>query len=277
MMHALNLSTVRSIAPTMAVPGSAGFRFAGPGMDWCNAFLFPMSRERFLADLAVVAPQIETRTADPGDVFEIERGAVTHHAQASSIARMLEDDTARLRLDPTAEVPALRDPNPAGVSTAHLVRAVDEALDAFVAFLRASYVSGEPVVDEYRACGASYAVGVVFPDGPERWLHVTLGEGEPRFTRSERAAAPADAGHRIVASALTAWTAREKSYFYLRAFSRKWSTLYALAMKDGKVVVEPREPRDLLAYYLERKAKGADQAVKHWLDLQLKPYLPARG
>lgn len=271
--HEMNLRNVMAIGPRMTVPGSAGFRFAGPGMDWCNAFLFPMSRERFLGDLKRLAPQLETRSANPGDIFEIDGGVVTHKPRASTMAKMIEDDTHLLRFDPTATIRPLEDPNPAGVANAELSRAVEDCLEAFAGFVRDAYVTPDPVVEEYRSCRASYAIGVVFPDGAERWLRVELAENGPTFERTEATSAPADAGHRIVASALTAWNAREKSYFYLRAFSRKWTTVYSLAMKGGKATVEPKEPRDLLAYYLERKAKGAELALKLWLDFQLAPFV----
>jgi L-ascorbate metabolism protein UlaG (beta-lactamase superfamily) len=274
-MHAMNLSNVMAIRPRMTVPGSAGFRFAGAGMEWCNAFLFPMARERFVEDLARLAPELPTRLANPGDVFELEAGAVRHHPAASPIARMVEDDTHLLRFDPTAQIPALADPNPNGFSTEKLRAGVEDCLEGFARFVVDAAAADDPVVSEYRRLGASYAVGVVFADGPERWLHLTLGAGAPKLVRSEGRAAPADAGHRIVASALTAWAAREKSYFYLRGFSRQWSTLYTVAVEDGKAVVEPAQPQDLLAYYLLRKAKGAELAVKLWLDHQLAPYARA--
>jgi UDP-MurNAc hydroxylase len=274
-MHAMNLNNVMAIRPRMTVPGSAGFRFAGPGMEWCNAFLFPMSRERFVADLARLAPDLETRIANPGDVFEIERGKVKHHVAASPIAKTLEDDTHLLQFDPTAPIPPLRDPNPGGLSLPQLQAGVEDCVTGFLAFVREAHASGDPVVDEYRKLRASYAVGIVFGDGAEHWVHLTLSSGAPEITRCEGRCPPADAGHRIVASALTAWAAREKSYFYLRAFSRQWSMLYTLAADGSRAAVEPAHPQDLLAYYLLRKASGAELAIKLWLDHQLAQYLPA--
>ncbi|HEY0480502.1 MAG TPA: MBL fold metallo-hydrolase [Kofleriaceae bacterium] len=273
-MHAMNLNNVMAIRPCMTVPGSAGFRFAGAGMEWCNAFLFPMSRERFVADLARVAPELKTCLANPGDIFEIERGKVKHHVAASPIARMQEDDTRLLRFDPTATIPPLQDPNPGRLSTQRLIDGVEDCVTEFVGFVRAAYRAGDPVVDEYRRLRASYAVGVVFDDGTERWIHLALGPEAPEITRGDNHCAPADAGHRIVASALTAWAAREKSYFYLRAFSRQWSTLYALSADGAQATVAPTQPQDLLAYFLLRKAKGAELAVKLWLDHQLAQHLP---
>jgi len=272
-MHAMNLDNVMAIRPRMTVPGSAGFRFAGTGMEWCNAFLFPMSRERFIADLAHVAPSLETRLANPGDVFEIAGGAVKHHVAASPIARTLEDDTRLLRFDPTASIPPLQDPNPGRLSLQHLRAGVEDCLTGFVQFARTAYASADPVVDEYRRLRATYAVGVVFDGSPERWVHVTFGSDGVEVTESMADCAPADAGHRIVASALTAWAAREKSYFYLRAFSRQWSMLHTISVDGSRVTVEPKHPQDLLVYYLLRKAPGSDLAFKLWLDHQLAPYV----
>ena len=268
-MHQVNLRSVARIKPKMAVPGAAGFRFTGD-MEWCNAFLFPMSRERFVADLARVAPDIETRIANPGDVFEIEGGHVYHKPGRSRLARMVEDDTDRLRFDPTAPIPPLVDPNPAGLGTDALVEGVASTLEAFVRFVRESVT--DPVIAEYCACAASYSVVTMFPDGPERWLRIDWKEGSPEISAGEGRSPVSGSGHRIVASALAAWARYEKSYFYLRAFSRKWSSLYDLA-PEGEPTVIAKEPQDLLAYYLERKAPGAEIAAKKWIDFQLKPFV----
>jgi UDP-MurNAc hydroxylase len=273
-MHAMNLNNVLAIRPRMTVPGSAGFRFAGAGMEWCNAFLFPMSRERFVADLARIAPDLQTRIANPGDVFEVNGGRVTHHKAASPIAKTLDDDSHLLQFDPTAPIPPLQDPNPAGLAMPQLLAGVDDCISGFLAFVRDSYRSGDPVLDEYKKLRATYAVGVVFVDGTEHWIHLTFSPDAPEIARSEGRCAPADAGHRIVASALTAWAAREKSYFYLRAFSRQWSMLYTLSADASRASVEPTHPQDLLVYYLLRKARGAELAVKLWLDHQLARYGP---
>jgi hypothetical protein len=257
----------------MTVPGSAGFRFAGSGMERCNAFLFPMSRERFIADLGRVAPALRTQLANPGDVFEVDAGKVKHHVAASPIARMLEDDTRLLRFDPTAPIPPLQDPNPGKLSEQHLRAGVEDCLTGFARFVRSASKLGDPLVDEYRRLQATYAVGVVFDGRPERWLHVTFRSDGVDLADHEGDCDPADAGHRIVASALTAWAAREKSYFYLRAFSRQWNLLHAISAEGARATIEPKHPQDLLAYYLLRKAPDSDVAFKLWLDHQLAPYV----
>lgn len=268
-MHEMNLATVAAIAPRMVVPGSAGFRFCGAG-EWCNSFLFPISRERFIADLAQVAPGIRPCIANPGDVFEVEPDGVRHRPGAATAVTMLAQDTYRLRYDPTAPVPPLTDPNPDRYPDARLAQAVADCLHGFTEFLAAAYKDSDPVVQEYRRLGASYAIGVVFPDGHEQWLRVQLAQSAPQL--SKEPAGDADAGHRIAASALAAWSTSDRSYFYLRAFSRKFTTLYTLTPAQGGVAVAPAEVTDLLGYYLTRKAQGAELALKKWLDLQLRPY-----
>jgi UDP-MurNAc hydroxylase len=274
-MHEMNLQSALAIRPRVAVPGAAGFRFCG-AVEWCNAFLFPMSRERFVEDLARLDPGIGTYLANPGDVFEVRAGEVQHRPGASAIARTLEDDLARLRFDPTAPIPPLADPNPDGHAIDALIRAVDECVEGFSAFVRESYRTGDALVREHRSLRARYAIGAVFPDGSERWHGVELGEDAPRFEGPSPTAPTADAVHRIAASTLRAWAAREKSYFYFRAYSRKFSTLYAATKAGDKVTVEPRPLDDLLGYYLQRKAKGAEMALKQRLDLQLAPHVGKR-
>jgi L-ascorbate metabolism protein UlaG (beta-lactamase superfamily) len=165
-MHQMNLNSVMAIRPKMAVPGAAGFRFAGAGMEWCNAFLCPMPRERFVADLGRVAPEIPTRFANPGDAFEIDREGVHFLPGVSEIAQTVEDDTDLLRFDTTATIPPLVDPNPSGVSLEKLERGVEESLAAFARFLNTALAKPgtDELVDEYRQLGVSYAVGVVFPE-----------------------------------------------------------------------------------------------------------------
>jgi hypothetical protein len=45
--------------------------------------------------------------------------------------------------------------------------------------------------------------------------------------------------------------------------------LYTLSVDGSQATIAPTQPQDLLAYFLLRKAKGAELAVKLWLDNQL--------
>ena len=89
--HRENLDNVLRIHPRVAVPSSAGFRFCEPH-EWLNAFLFPISRERFVADLEQLEPGIHTCLLNPGDIVEVSNGKAKVHSGASEAARTIEQD-----------------------------------------------------------------------------------------------------------------------------------------------------------------------------------------
>ncbi len=270
-MHQMNLATVMSIKPRLTVPGAAGFRFAGE-IEWCNAFLFPISREQFVADLRTLDPSLATAIANPGDVFEIEAGTVQHRAGASEVAQTLEDDTWRLRFDPTAAIPPLKDTNPDGYSDDQLRSEVAKVISGLEAFLRKAFASQEKIVVRFRELAGSYAIEVVFPDGPQRY-RIQFTNDDFRIESGPAAAAAAQMEHRITASALTGWARRERSYFYLRAFSRTFSTLNELKVVDGTVTVTPMVLPDLLSGFITYKFEGAESAMKHLLDHMTRPHI----
>lgn len=262
--HQENLATASSIKARLTVPGAAGFRFAGE-IEWCNAFLFPISREQFVADLRTLDPGLATAIANPGDVFEIEAAAVRHRPGASEVARMLEEDTWRLKFDPTAAIPPLEDTNPDRYSDEQLRSEVAKVISGLEAFLRTACASKDPVLDPFRELAVSYAIEVVFPDGPQRH-RIQFASDDFRIESGPAAAAPAQMEHRITASALTGWARRERSYFYFRAFSRTFSTLHELKVVDGAVTVTPRELPDLLSAFMSYKIEGAEVAMKLLID-----------
>ena len=71
------------------------------------------------------------------------------------------------------------------------------------------------------------------------------------------------------ASALAGWIAHEKSFFYARAYSRRYDTLCMLAAADGHVRLERRALPDLLMHYLLNAAPGSELAAKHYVDRQI--------
>jgi hypothetical protein len=272
--HRLNLSTVLSIQPKLTVPGAAGFRFAGE-IEWCNAFLFPISREQFVSDLHKLKPSLATAIANPGDVFEIEAGTVQHRPGASKVAQTLEEDTWRLRFDPTAAIPPLQDTNPDRYSDDQLRSEVAKVISGFEAFLRTGLRNQEKALVAFRELAASYAIEVVFPDGPQRYRIEFAGD-DFRIESGPAAAAAAQMEHRITASALTGWARRERSYFYLRAFSRTFSTLNEVKVVDGKVTVTPSAVPDLLSGFMTYKIEGAESAMKHLLDHMIRSHVRPR-
>lgn len=272
--HQRNLNSALSIKPRMVVPGSGGFRFAEPH-EWFNPFLFPISREQFVEDMRRLAPEIDTRIANPGDVFEIEAGTVVHRPGASDVVRMVDDDSHKLRFDPTAPIPPLTDPNPTEYSLEHLRRAVADVVEGLTRYLGESYARDEKLVSEYRSLRARYTLVVVFPDGmAERW-RISFGPERFQLQTGSAAQGPTDVTFSIAASALVGYVEREKSYFYVRAYMRRFSTLYAARRTEEEgVLVEARDPDDLFWHFLQTGARGAEVALKDRLDRQLAPFLP---
>jgi L-ascorbate metabolism protein UlaG (beta-lactamase superfamily) len=259
--HRQNLQNVLRIQPRLVAPGSAGFRFCGEHA-WLNAFLFPISAERFVADLARLDPSLATAVMMPGDVFEIAPAGVLHRRAASAIAVTDEDDRAQIRFDPTAPIPVLRDANPDGYPMEQLAAVTEPFVrDGLGRFLDGDH----PLVLRHRALAARYAVEVVFPDGSAVFYRFDLGRVPVRAEPSGEA----DAVHRIAASALVGWAERKRSFFSVRVDSRRFSTLYELARVGADVRVEPQLLPDLLMYYLLHVAPGAELAAKQRIDWEL--------
>jgi hypothetical protein len=267
--HRQNLENVLRIHPRCVAPGSAGFRFCS-NHAWLNAFLFPISQERFVSDLHKLDPDITTQIMNPGDVFEITGDAVRFHPGASEVAVMMEDDTASLRFDPTAPIPELVDPNPDGYSREHLTRVTDLFVtDGIASFVRKGYPDKEKIVSLYRQNQVRYSIAIVFPDSKVTWYRFDFG-GEEVHLGTGTVAEGADAVHRIAASALVGWIERKKSFFYVRAYSRRSTTLYRLSKEGKGVHLEPKALPDLLMYYLLNVSEGSEFSAKEHVDLQLK-------
>ncbi|MGH7905148.1 MAG: MBL fold metallo-hydrolase [Candidatus Binataceae bacterium] len=267
-IHRQNLENVIRMAPQMAAPGSAGFRFRGDH-QWLNAFLFPISAERFVSDLRRLAPSIETCIARPGDVLEITGAAVRHLAGASNIAKMTQDDSRLIDFNPAAPIPPLTDPNPDGYSSAEL----DEITGRFITEMR-NFVFGEQptedkVVGAYLENRVRDVTGLVFPDGSIRWRRFDFGARTFDLSVEDRISAPADIVHRIAASALAGWIEKRKSFFYVRAYSRRFSTLYRSERDGASIRLRPLALPDLLMHYLLNVAPGSETAARRRIDLEL--------
>ena len=264
--HKNNLETVLRINPTMVAPGAAGFRFYG-AHEWVNAFLFPISRERFAADLKRLAPDLRCQIMNPGDVFEISDGTVQHHPGASEVTVMVEEDTGLIRFDPTAPVPRLMDPNPDG----HLLAVLKSVTDGFITQDFARYAQGGPeegdqVLPRYREHGVKYSVDVIFPDQSTMAYDLDFGEKPPRLAMGNYRRAESDMVHHIAASALVGWIEHKKSFFYVRAYSRRHSTLFSRSRQGHDVLLESVQLPDLLMHFLLNRAAGSELATKHQVD-----------
>lgn len=267
------LAAAREVAPRLLVAGMPGVRFAEP-FGWTNAFLFPIPRSRFLADLARAAPDVTGLPGNPGDVFDITTGGVLRRSAASSLVTMIEDDTRRIDFDPTASVPPLSDPNLDGYAEGALIEQVDATLGELARFIASAHGT-DPILHDHMRVRGSYGLGVVFPDGHERWLRATFDRETPRVERGEGSIRGALNTQRIAASVLTARARCERTYPYPGGLTRG-TVISPARLIDGEVKVEPREPPDLLFHYLRTRPPGWPTQARRFLDFQLKPYL-AKG
>jgi len=266
-VHRRNLQNVLRIGPGTVTPAAGGFRFRG-AHAWLNAFLFPISRERFVADLKGLGFEGAAVVMNPGDVFEIADGSVIHRPGESEVAEMVEDDTARIRFDPTAPMPDLKDPNPEGYPKAKLERIATSFVgEALAGYVRAGDNTGDRLIALYRQHRVRYAVGLVFPDGETRWYRFDFGVNPVRLGTGPRA--DADIVHKIAASALAQWIEHKKSYFYVRGYSRRYQTLCEMSAEATEVRLKRRPLPDLLMHYLLNEATGSETAAKHQVDLEL--------
>jgi len=263
--HQRNLETVVAVRPRVVVPGSAGFKFVGDHA-WLNRYLFPVSAERFIADLSRLGSEIRPATLQPGDIVELEGAEVEVRRNASPFCRMIQDDTALLRFDPTAPIPPLHDPNPTDYRDEEMARTVAACLEGLHRYAVEHARRRLTLADRYRRTAAVYEVVVVFPKGTRSW--------QLDFRRDPPALVPdgtaeADVVHWIAASALTDWSLRRRSYFSTRAYSRRFSTLYRVWGDEAGVEVRPVTLPDLLIYYLLNVADDADEAAKRRIDLEI--------
>ncbi|MFQ6018199.1 MAG: MBL fold metallo-hydrolase [Kiloniellaceae bacterium] len=271
--HRRNLENVIRVDPRMIAPGAAGFRFCADHA-WLNSFVFPISRERFVTDLKRLGFPGAIEIMNPGDVFELGREGVSHRPGASDVARLVEDDSALIRFDPTAPVPELIDPNPDGYSRETLTRVTDSFVtDGIGHYARKGYRHDDDVVSLYRRHLARYAIAVVFPDGAASWYRFEFDAESVRLLSGPKAAGAADMAHRIAASALVGWIPHTKSFFYVRAYSRRYGTPYALSLEGRQVRLERHPLPDLLMHYLLNVMEGSEFAAKRQVDIELQTLL----
>ena len=156
-----NLETVMRIEPAVVVPVSGGFCFVGEH-NWLNAFLFPIPRERFVADLRRLEPRVDARLVDPGDVLELSvGGGVVLHEGALPFAHSEARDTARIVYDPKPQrFPRSPIRTPMGTSP----------IDSNSARTGSS--------------GVRYQMGLVFPDDTERRFDLDFAADSPRLSEA---------------------------------------------------------------------------------------------
>jgi L-ascorbate metabolism protein UlaG (beta-lactamase superfamily) len=267
--HRRNLETVLRIDPAVVVPASAGFRFCGEH-DWLNGFLFPVSRERFLADLARLDPHLEAWGIDPGDVLElsVDHGIVCH-AAGSPVARTEIHDTQLLAFDPTAPVPPLTDANPDGYPPERLEGLAGGLISELSEWVATTAADEDRVLAAYRDHQVRYRIGLVFPDGTERRSDIDFAVDPPQLSEPFFGTPEADLVHRVAASAVAGWAQHRRSFFSVRASSRRFGTVYRLHSDTARVALETQTLPDLLMYYLVYVAQGSEVAALREVDHQL--------
>ncbi len=107
----------------LVVPGSFGLRMVGKYAHF-NQRCYPVSRERFVADFAGLAPEREAWVLSPGDGVEVSRG-VPPRKVATPYATTIEDDTALTRFAPDTPMPELVDENPTRFPDRELERGLE--------------------------------------------------------------------------------------------------------------------------------------------------------
>jgi hypothetical protein len=264
--HRQNLANVIRIDPRAVAPAAAGFRFCG-AHAWLNPFLFPISRRRFAEDLERLSFRGAVAIMNPGDVFDIASGRIVHRPGTSAIAVMEEDDSAAIDFDPTAPVPALNDPNPDSWSKHAIRRIIDPLIEGLASYAQAGGNGADKVISLYRRHGAAYALAIVFPDGEIERCRFDFSADAVRIIRGT--AAPGNIGHSIAASALAALIEHTKSFFYVRAYSRRHQAVYDVATTAEGAELQRHVLPDLLMHYVLNVAPESERGAKHFVDRQL--------
>jgi hypothetical protein len=117
------------------------------------------------------------------------------------------------------------------------------------------------VVRAYREHGVRYRVALMFPDGAERCFDLDFDQDDSQFTEVGVGEQEADLVHRIAASALAGWADHTRSFFSVRAYSRRSGTVYALGHHDAAVALDAVTLPDLLMYYLVYVMEGSEVAA----------------
>jgi L-ascorbate metabolism protein UlaG (beta-lactamase superfamily) len=162
------LSTVRLVHPRAAMPSACGFKYTGPGV-WLNRFVFPVSRDMFLRDVAALAPDTRLLAPNPGDIVDVHGPDATLEVAASPFVRTVRDDPAETAFDPTSCVPELSDQNPHAYGEEQMSRTIRGFLDdGLRCALERSRQRGR-LARQYQRLGIVYQLDVVFPSHTRSW------------------------------------------------------------------------------------------------------------
>jgi hypothetical protein len=202
-----------------------------------------VSRERFAADVAAMAPGVNVLVPNPGDRIDLSGGDAEIVRQAAGFVRTLEDDAAeRMFFDPSSPKPELRDDDPDGRPEAELVEGIRSIwADRIPAGARRFVGPLHPL----RLMEAKIEVRVVFPSGrTDRWT-VALDRQETRVTPGA-AGDEADFVHTVTASGLCDLVSgrTRPDILILTGQMRSFSRAYRI---DGGHLVMPEQIAPLAA------------------------------
>jgi hypothetical protein len=147
---------------------------------------------------------------------------------------------------------------------------VDELVTTELAPWATTDAERDRVLAAYAAAHAHYRIDVVFPDERVRWYRFDFTGDSVDLDAGQASPPEADQVHRIAASALLGWARRTRSFFSVRASSRRFGTVRQLRRDADEVRVEPRPLPDLLMYFVLQVAEGSDLSAKHEVDHQLR-------
>lgn len=106
------LEIVNLADPLVVIPSAGGVRYAKG--EWQNAYGFPVTPHRFLADLRQVAPTRIGALLEPGDRLDLATDPPVVERQCLNFVQMTQepDRYARWALDPAVGILPFRDTNP---------------------------------------------------------------------------------------------------------------------------------------------------------------------
>jgi UDP-MurNAc hydroxylase len=268
-VYGRNLDAAIRVGAGTVVPAAAGFRFVD-SLSWLNSTMFPVSRERFIADLEQLNPDKSTAVINPGDIFTLDAHAFSLERQAASFVRMVSDDMDLLAYDPTVPVPALVDNNspeyPLEALHGYLEQLLELGLPRFITM--ALGVPGS-LASAYAQTQSVYRVEVVFPDGPKLWSFEFTGGEFALVTDREQAAQP-NILWRVAASALVDLCEGRRGCFAIRTESRRWSSVVETQRTAEGIQGQEIDLPDLLTDYIRAtrvQMVGEEQAALNYYGL----------
>ena len=266
-LHGINLHTASRLGARWVVPAAAGFRFVDE-LAWLNRHVFPISPERFQRDLQQISAAQRTVVINPGDILDVQGGDVTVHRQAAGFVSMLEDDTHLIAYDASAPIPPLTDRNPAGYGLQGLHEFAQGVLErGLPQYLAQSITAREPLPMQYLQYAVSYEVEVVFPTGESRcWTYHFDRQRQRVQCQAGAGTTVPDVRQRLTASALVDFCLGRRSYFAMRAQSRRSAQVYAVTQTAHGIVGQEVDLPDLLTHYIIHAMAGAERRGKAWID-----------